>query len=134
MEVKSRVIKRPSIIVAGLVLLLAVEAVAEELRAEISMRGTGFLPSTPPVRARFNGAQTRVASSSNAGLSRVQARVHQATGGLVIHLPSPPFLRVSPYVPARGRSAGVRSDEQQICECPGSPAADHRCVRLRCRI
>jgi opacity protein-like surface antigen len=39
---------------------------------------------------------------SNASLSRVQANVHQATGGLVINLPTPRFLRASPYVLAEG--------------------------------
>jgi opacity protein-like surface antigen len=36
------------------------------------------------------------------GLSRIQADIHQATGGLVVTLPSPARFRISPYVLAEG--------------------------------
>lgn len=39
---------------------------------------------------------------SSAGLSRVQANVHQATGGFVISLPTSPRFRLSPYLLAEG--------------------------------
>ena len=38
----------------------------------------------------------------SAGLSRVQANIHQATGGFVFSLPTPARLRVSPYLLAEG--------------------------------
>jgi opacity protein-like surface antigen len=36
------------------------------------------------------------------GLSRIQANVHQATGGLVFSLPAPARFRIHPYVLAEG--------------------------------
>jgi hypothetical protein len=42
MEVRSAVIERTAIIVVSLVLLLAIDVTAQEVRSEISLQGTGF--------------------------------------------------------------------------------------------
>jgi opacity protein-like surface antigen len=147
MEVKSRVIKRTSIIVVGLVLLLAVDATAQEVRSEISVQGTGFFTKDSTgqgtlqrstntggflvgYRYHFNRwlsaegvyGYDRNAQQffSNAGLSRVQANVHQATGGLVINLPTSRFLRVSPYVLAEGGALVFDPTNNRFGSVPGA--------------
>jgi opacity protein-like surface antigen len=110
-------------------LLLSTYVAAQESRSEISLQGTGFFTKDASgngnlqrgtdtggilvgYRYHFNrwlAAETVYGYDRNtqqfltpAGFSRVQANVHQATGGLVVSLPTPRSLRISPYVLAEG--------------------------------
>ena len=117
------------IMIAVVVLLLPVGSTAQEARSEVSLQGTGLFTKETTgrdttqrgtenggflvgYRYHFNrwlaaegvygygrNAQQYFAPS---GLSRIQADIHQATGGLVVTLPSPARFRISPYVLAEG--------------------------------
>ncbi len=110
-------------------LLLSVSAAAQEGRSEVSLQGTGLFTRDTTgrdttqrgtenggflvgYRYHFNrwlaaegvygyGRNTQQYFAP-AGLSRIQADIHQATGGLVVTLPSPARFRISPYVLAEG--------------------------------
>jgi len=147
MKVKSRVIRRTSFIVASLVLLLAIHATAQEVRSEISLQGTGFFTKDSTGQGNFQRSTdtggflvgyryhfNRWLSAegvygydrntqqffSNASVSRVQANVHQATGGLVINLPSPRFLRANPYVLAEGGALVFDPTNNNFGSVPGA--------------
>jgi opacity protein-like surface antigen len=118
-----------AIMLASVVLLLPVGAIAQEVRSEVSLQGTGLFTkdaigrgTTQGVtenggflvgyRYHFNrwlaaegvygyGRNTQQYFAP-AGLSRIQADIHQATGGLVFTLPSPARFRINPYVLAEG--------------------------------
>src|SRR5215469_8289342 len=111
------------------VFILAAGAVAQEGRSEISLQGTGFFTKDSTgqgttqratetggfligYRYHFNrwlAAETVYGYDRNsqeyfgsAGPSRVQANVHQATGGFVVSLPTSAKWRFSPYLLAEG--------------------------------
>jgi len=117
------------IMIAVVVLLLSVGATAQEARSEVSLQGTGLFTKDTTGRGttqrgtenggflvgyryhinRWLAAEGVYGYGRNtqqyfvpAGLSRVQADIHQATGGLVLTLPSPARFRISPYVLAEG--------------------------------
>ena len=118
-----------AIMIASLALLLGVSAAAQESRSEISLQGTGFFTKDTTgqtttqrstntggflvgYRYNFNrwlageavygyGRNTQEYFSTG-GLSRIQANVHQATGGFVVRVPAPARFRISPYVLAEG--------------------------------
>ena len=121
--------RQMAIMIASVALLLGVSAVAQESRSEVSLQGTGFFTKDSSgqgtterstntggflvgYRYHFNrwlAAETVYGYSRNtqnyfvpAGFSRVQANVHQATGGFVFQLPTPARFRISPYVLAEG--------------------------------
>ena len=121
--------RRIVLIMATVVVLLAVAAAAQESRSEISLQGTGFFTKDSTgqgttqrgtetggflvgYRYHFNrwlAAETVYGYDRNtqgyfgsAGLSRVQANVHQATGGFVVSLPSSARWRLSPYLLVEG--------------------------------
>jgi opacity protein-like surface antigen len=121
--------RRTASIIAGIAILLSVGAGAQEIRSEISLQGTGFFTKDSTgqgttqrgtdtggflvgYRYHFNrwlAAETVYGYGRNsqeyfstAGFSRVQANVHQATGGFVFSLPRSPRLRLSPYLLAEG--------------------------------
>jgi opacity protein-like surface antigen len=116
-------------IIASLAVLLGVSAAAQESRSEISLQGTGFFTKDTTgqgtterstntggflvgYRYHFNrwlAAEAVYGYDRNtqhyfapAGLSRIQADVHQATGGFVFRVPAPARFRISPYVLAEG--------------------------------
>jgi len=121
--------QRTASIIASMVFLLSLGATAQEARSEISLQGTGFFTKNTTGRGttqrstdsggflvgyryHFNrwlaaegvygyGRNTQQYFGS-AGLSRVQANIHQATGGFVFSLPTPARLRVNPYLLAEG--------------------------------
>ena len=122
--------RRLVVIVIGVaVLLLSVGATAQEGRSEIGLQGTGLFTKDATgrdttqqatenggflvgYRYHFNrwlaaegvygyGRNTQQYSAPG-GLSRIQTDIHQATGGLVITLPSPARFRMSPYLLAEG--------------------------------
>jgi opacity protein-like surface antigen len=122
-------IRKAVIMIAGLALLFGFSAVAQESRSEISLQGTGFFTKDATgqgtterstdtggflVGYRYNLNRWLAAEAvygydrntqhyfGTGGLSRVQANVHQATGGFVVRIPTSPRLRISPYVLAEG--------------------------------
>jgi len=117
------------IMIASVALLLGVSAAAQESRSEISLQGTGFFTKDTTgqgtterstnaggfligYRYHFNrwlAAEAVYGYDRNtqqyfapAGLSRIQANVHQATGGFIFRVPAPAKFRISPYVLAEG--------------------------------
>jgi opacity protein-like surface antigen len=121
--------RRTASIIAGVVLLLSVGATAQEIRSEVSLQGTGFFTKDTTgqgttqrgtetggflVGYRYHFNRWLAAESvygygrnsqqyfSSAGFSRVQANIHQATGGFVVSLPATARVRLSPYLLAEG--------------------------------
>jgi opacity protein-like surface antigen len=109
--------------------LLSLSATAQEVRSEISVQGSGFFTKdsngqgilqqgteTGGVLAGYRYHINRWLSAEAAygwnrdsqlfstpgGFARIQADVHQATGGFVVNLPAWRRLRASPYVLAEG--------------------------------
>jgi outer membrane immunogenic protein len=118
-----------TLLLAGLISLWSMGAMAQEVRSEISVQGTGIFPQESNGRGiRETGTETggvlagyryhinRWLSAeavygwnrnsqefSSAGASgRVQADVHQATAGIVVGVPVPRKFKVHPYVLAEG--------------------------------
>jgi opacity protein-like surface antigen len=121
--------RKIAIILAGAALLLGIGASAQESRSEISLQGTGFFTKDTTgqgtterstntggflVGYRYNLNRWIAAEAvygydrnsqhyfSTGGFSRIQANVHQATGGLVFRVPTYRKLRIDPYVLAEG--------------------------------
>jgi outer membrane immunogenic protein len=115
--------------IAGIMALLSTGAMAQEVRSEISVQSTGiFTKESNGQGVRENATDTggvlagyryhinRWLSAeavygwnrntqeftSAAGSGRVQADMHQATGGLVVSVPVPRKFKVHPYVLAGG--------------------------------
>ena len=121
MEGKRHSIKRAGITVMGFVLLISITAVAQEVRSEVSVQGTGFFTKD----SNGNGIQNKatetgglligyrynitrwLAAEANYGYdrntqsyigstsARVQSNIHQITGSAVVKLPG--FARIQPY-------------------------------------
>jgi opacity protein-like surface antigen len=121
--------RQTAIMIAAIALLLAGSAMAQESRSEISLQGTGFFTKDTAgdgtrqrstntggflVGYRYDlnrwlAAEAVYGYDRNSqhyfgagGSSRVQANVHQATGGFVVRIPTSPKFRFSPYVLAEG--------------------------------
>jgi opacity protein-like surface antigen len=120
---------RKTALIAIVAILLGAAAVAQESRSEVSLQGTGLFTKDTTgqgttqhatdaggflvgYRYHFNrwlagegvygyGRNTQEFFTP-AGPSRIQANVHQATGGLVLSLPAPARFRIHPYVLAEG--------------------------------
>src|SRR5207249_7685717 len=122
-------VRQIATIITSFALLVGVSAVAQESRSEISLQGTGFFTKDASgqgitqrstntggflvgYRYHFNrwlAAEAVYGYDRNtqqffapAGFSRIQANVHQATGGFVFRVPAPVRFRISPYVLAEG--------------------------------
>ncbi len=121
--------RKMAMMIASVAILLGASAAAQESRSEISLQGTGLFTKDTTgqgttqratetggflvgYRYHFNrwlagegvygyGRSTQQFFAP-AGLSRIQANVHQATGGFVVSLPAPARFRVHPYVLAEG--------------------------------
>jgi len=118
-----------AIIIASVAVFLVGSAAAQESRSEIGLQGTGFFTTATTgqgttqrstntggfligYRYSFNhwlAAEAVYGSDRNtqqyfapAGFSRVEANIHQATGGFVFRLPTPARFRISPYLMAEG--------------------------------
>ena len=115
-------------IVVGVIFLVSLGAAAQEVHHEISLEGTGFFTKDSTgqgtterssetggllVGYRYHlnrwlaaeavyGYDRNTEQYFGGGVSRVQANVHQATGGFVVSLPSPARWRLSPYLLAEG--------------------------------
>ncbi|MBO0911229.1 MAG: outer membrane beta-barrel protein [Acidobacteria bacterium] len=121
--------RHTSIIATGVVLLLSLGAAAQEVHHEISLQGTGFFTKDSTGRSttqrgtdtggfligyryhfnRWLAGEAVYGYDRNTqqyfgsqGFSRVEANVHQATGGFVISLPTSARFRLSPYLLAEG--------------------------------
>jgi opacity protein-like surface antigen len=120
---------RKTALIAIVAILLGAAAVAQESRSEVSLQGTGLFTKDTTgqgttqhatdaggflvgYRYHFNrwlagegvygyGRNTQEFFTP-AGPSRIQANVHQATGGLVLSLPATARYRIHPYVLAEG--------------------------------
>ena len=122
-------IRKYAIVAAILAIALGSSAAAQESRSEISVQGTGFFTKDTTGRAttqrgtesggllvsyRYHFTRWLAAEGvygyerntqqffTTGGLSRIQANVHQATGGFVFNLPAPARFRIHPYVLAEG--------------------------------
>ena len=120
---------RRFLVIVAAIFILAVGAVAQEGRSEISLQGTGFFTKDSSgqgntqratetggflvgYRYHFNrwlAAEAVYGYNRNSqhfftpgGFSRLQANAHQATGGFVVNVPVPARFRFSPYVLAEG--------------------------------
>jgi opacity protein-like surface antigen len=120
---------RKVMLMASVAVLLGVSAAAQESRSEISLQGTGFFTkdtsgqgiaerstNTGGFLVGYRYSLTRWLAAEavygydrnsqhyfgSSGLSRVQANVHQATGGFVVRIPTSARYRISPYVLAEG--------------------------------
>ena len=115
-------------IVALVGFLFGVGAMAQESRSEISLQGTGFFTKDTSgqgttqrttntggflVGYRYNlnrwlaaegvyGYDRNTDHFFGAASSRIQANVHQATGGFVVRIPTSARFKFSPYVLAEG--------------------------------
>ena len=121
--------RKAAIMIANFALLLGASAVAQESRSEISLQGTGFFTKDTSgqgvterstntggflVGYRYSltlwlAAEAVYGYDRNSqhyfganGLSRVQANVHEATGGFVVRVPAPARFPFKPYVLAEG--------------------------------
>lgn len=120
--------RKTAIMFASVALFLGVSAAAQESRSEISLQGTGFFTKDASgqgitqrstntggflvgYRYHFNrwlaadavyGYDRNTQQYFAPALARIQANVHQATGGLVFRVPMPVKFRMSPYVLAEG--------------------------------
>jgi opacity protein-like surface antigen len=121
--------RKIAMLMASAAILLVAGAAAQESRSEVSLQGTGFFTKDTNgqgtsqratdtggflvgYRYHFNrwlaaegvygyGRNSQEYFSSGE-LSRIQANVHQATGGFVFSLPAPARFRIHPYVLAEG--------------------------------
>ena len=122
-------IRKIAIAITSMAALVGVSAFAQESRSEISLQGMGMFTKDTAgngttqratetggllvgYRYRLNrwlsadgvygyGRNTQQYFTT-AGLSNIQANVHQATGGFVFSLPAPARFRIHPYVLAEG--------------------------------
>ena len=128
-QIKNTAIQRTAIIMLAVVFVLSVGATAQEKRSDISVQGIGFFTKDSSgqgirrqgtqsggvlgayryhinrwlsAEAAYGWNRNSQLFSSPGGFTRIQADVHQATGGLVLNLPAPRRLRMSPYVLAEG--------------------------------
>ena len=133
---KKRLIRGAGVALFGVLTLMSVTAVAQEVRSEISVQGTGFFTKD----ADGNGIRQQatdtggfllgyryninrwLAAEGNYGYdrnsqiyfggtgARVQSNIHQITGSAVVKLPG--FARIQPYAVGWRRRSGVRSGRE----------------------
>src|SRR6266436_4613197 len=87
-------IKRTILAAVGVLALSSVNAVAQEIRSEISLQGTGFF--TKDAYGYDRNTQIYFGRTG----ARVESNTHQITGSAVVKLPS--FARLQPYALAGG--------------------------------
>jgi outer membrane immunogenic protein len=126
MEVTNHSMRRTAMMIGGLVVLLSIGMMAQEVRSEVSVQGTGFFTKdsngqgiknqaseTGGVLVGYRYTITRwIAAEANYGYdrntqsyfgstpARVQSNIHQITGSAVVKLPA--FTKIQPYVLAGG--------------------------------
>ncbi len=129
MKIKNKSMQRRAIIILAVVFLLSVGATAQEIRSEISVQGTGFFTKDSngqgilqhgtqtagvlggyryhvnrwlSAEAVYGWNRNSQVFSTAGGFARIQADVHQATGALVVNLPTSSRLNLRPYLLAGG--------------------------------
>src|SRR5258707_6540122 len=136
------------LIIASVAILLGAVAVAQESRSEVSLQGTGLFTKDSTgqgtkqhatdaggflvgYRYHFNrwlaaegvygyGRNTQEYFAS-AGLARIQSNVHQATGGVVVKLPTPARVRIHPYLLPGGGAMVFDPTGNPFGSVPGAP-------------
>src|SRR5258706_2418377 len=139
--------RKALIVVATVAFLFVGAAVAQESRSEFSVQGTGLFTKDSAgqgttqrgteaggflvgYRYHFNrwlagegvygyGRNTQEDFSAG-GLSRIQANVHQATGGLVLSLPASARFRIHPYVLTEARALLFDPTGKDFGSVPGA--------------
>jgi opacity protein-like surface antigen len=121
--------RKSAMMILSAVIVLGISALAQESRSEISVEGTGLFTKDTTGQGTTQGAtntggflvgyryhfnrwlagegvygydRNTQRFFAPSGLSRIQSNVHQATGGLVVNLPTPARLRIHPYILAEG--------------------------------
>ena len=151
--------RRISFFLGSIVFLLTLTAVAQENRSEISVQGTGlFTQSSSGNGTTHSATETggllatyryhlnhwlsvegaygydlnsqKYLSSSSA--FRIQSRMNQMTGSLVLRLPSRAEFAVQPVLAGWWRSLAIRSDRQSDRYGIWSAVTNERRIRLRC--
>jgi opacity protein-like surface antigen len=139
--------QKMAIMMASVALLLGASALAQESRSEVSLQGTGFFTRDTTgqgtterstntggfligYRYHFNrwlAAEAVYGHDKNTqqyiaptGLARIQANVHQATGGFVFRVPMPVRFRISPYVLAEGGALVFDPTDNTFGAAPGA--------------
>ena len=132
---------------ATVALFLGAGAVAQESRSEISLQGTGFFTKDTSgqgttqratntggflVGYRYNLTRWLAAEADygydrnsqhyfgSSGFSKIQANIHQATGGLVVRIPTSHRFRFSPYVVAEGGALVFDPTGNSLGTVPGA--------------
>jgi outer membrane immunogenic protein len=126
MKAKKYSVKPAALAIVGCIALLSLRAVAQEVRSEVSVQGTGFFTKDSNgngikntatetggllVGYRYNitrwlaaeanyGYDRNTQSYIGAASAHVQSNIHQITGSAVVKLPV--FARIAPYVLAGG--------------------------------
>ena len=126
MKVEKYLVKPAALAIVACIAVLSLRAVAQEVRSEVSVQGTGFFTKdasgngikdqatkTGGVLVGYRYNITRwLAAEANYGYDRntqsyigstpgrVQSNIHQITGSAVVKLPS--FARIQPYALAGG--------------------------------
>ena len=126
MNVKKYSVRPAALRIVGCIALLSLRVVAQEVRSEVSVQGTGFFTKDSSgsgvkdestktggvlVGYRYNitrwlaaeanyGYDRNTQSYLGSALARVQSNIHQITGSAVVKLPR--FARIQPYVLAGG--------------------------------
>jgi hypothetical protein len=140
MEGKRHSVKRAGITVMGCVLLVSITAVAQEVRSEVSVQGTGFFTKDASgngikdkatetggvlVGYRYNitrwlaaeatyGYDRNTQSYIGNTSARVQSNIHQITGSAVVKLPG--FARIQPYAFQPDILIMLRTDSKRVNE------------------
>ena len=139
--------RRTVILLGSISIMLAVSAIAQEDRSEISLQGTGFF-----TRSSTGNSTTHDATETGGflgtyryhlnhwisaeaaygydlntqkftlpgGAFRIQSGIHQATGSLVFNLPSRSGSRLNPYVLAGGGALMFDPTSSQLDTVTGS--------------
>jgi opacity protein-like surface antigen len=139
--------RKIAIIITSFGFLLGMGAMAQESRSEISLQGTGFFTKDTSgqgttqrttntggflVGYRYNFTRWLAGEAvygydrntehyfGTGGSSRIQSNIHQATGGLVVHIPTPARYKISPYVLAEGGALVFAPTDNVFGTVPGA--------------
>jgi outer membrane immunogenic protein len=141
--------RRTTIILGSILFLLTLAATAQESRSEISLQGTGFFTKSSSGNGtaysttetggflstyryhlnRWISAEAAYGYDLNSqkylffsNAFRIQSGIHQATGSLVLNLPSRASSRFSPYVLAGGGALVFNPTTNQVNSLSGAQA------------
>jgi len=139
-------LRKTASIVVFLAALVA-PSIAQEIRSEIAIQGSGFFTKDSngngvtqkgtftggilgsyryrlnrwvSAEAAYGWSRNSQLYSSSTGSGRVEANVHQATGGFVVNVPSPPRFHFSPYLLAEGGALVFAPTNKPYGSVPGA--------------